>query len=163
MKVFVIAALSADGFIARSSNEFPDWTSKEDKLEFVKLTKNSVLIFGGNTFRSIGKPLPNRKNIVYTRRNISIKGVETTQENPKRLINRLEKANTESVAICGGGSIYSMFLRSGLVTDLYLTYAPILFGTGIKFLDNTVNINLNLIDLKKLNENTLQMHYKIGK
>jgi dihydrofolate reductase len=161
MKVFIIAALTADGYIARNSNEFPDWTSKEDKQSFVHLTKNAALVFGGNTFRAIGKPLPNRKNVVYSRKRLNIEGVKTTQSPPQDLIDELKKEDCESLAICGGSTIYTMFLQSGLVTDVYLTIEPLLFGKGIKLFNTSMDIKLMLTSLKKLNDSTVLLHYKV--
>jgi dihydrofolate reductase len=39
----------------------------EDMKFFRETTKNSVVIMGKNTFLSIGRPLPNRTNIIITR------------------------------------------------------------------------------------------------
>lgn len=161
MKVFLIAAVTADGFIARSSKEFPDWTSKEDKKSFAELTKNSVLIFGGNTFRAIGRPLPNRRNIVYSRHEISIEGAESTQEQPDALISRLAPEGHKSVAICGGSTIYSMFLDAGVVNEIYLTVAPLLFGAGVSLLSKHTDTRMELLEQIMLNSDTILLHYKV--
>lgn len=160
MKVFIIAAISADGFIARDPHEFPDWTSKEDKKSFADLTKNAVLIFGGNTFRTIGRPLPGRRNIVYSR-SLIVDGVETTQKSPEKLVAMLQNDGHNEVAICGGGTIYSMFLKAGLVTDIYLTLAPLLFGAGVALLDTAVDTKLKLEKQSMLNPDTILLHYKV--
>jgi dihydrofolate reductase len=41
---------------------------REDLKQFKELTEGSFVLMGYNTFKSIGKPLPNRKNIVLTRK-----------------------------------------------------------------------------------------------
>jgi len=67
MNVFIITAISADGFIARDSHHPAVWTSKEDKKRFVEITKRAgVVIMGLNTFRTLPKPLKDRLNIVYS-------------------------------------------------------------------------------------------------
>lgn len=161
MKTFIIAAVTLDGFIARSSQEFPDWTSKEDKQSFMRLTKNAALVFGGNTFRAIGRPLPRRKNIVYTKSNLAIDGVETTQESPQALLARLEGEGHQEVAICGGSSIYTLFLESGAVNEIYLTIAPLLFGSGISLLAEPSDTHLELLAQTMLNSDTILLHYKV--
>jgi dihydrofolate reductase len=161
VKVFIIAAVTADGFIAKDTHEFPDWTSKEDKQSFVRLTKDAVLIFGGNTFRAIGRPLPNRRNIVYTRQALNVECVETTQDSPQDLIMRLENEGHTEVAICGGSTIYSLFLKAGAVDELYLTIAPLLFGKGVSLLSDPTDTKLELLDQTMLNEDTILLHYTV--
>lgn len=162
MKVFIVAAITVDGFIARDPHEFPDWTSKEDKKSFVQLTRDAVLIFGGNTFRAIGRPLPNRRNIVYTRHELNIDGVETTQESPQVLIAQLKKEGHSSVAICGGSTMYSMFLEADLVDEMYLTVEPLLFGSGVPLLSDATDTRLELLEQTLLNSDTILLHYKVS-
>jgi dihydrofolate reductase len=61
MKVFVIAALSADGFIAQAEDHVADWTGTEDKKLFVQLTKEAgIMVMGSKTLATIGRALPGR-------------------------------------------------------------------------------------------------------
>ena len=93
MKTFIIAAVSADGFIAKDSNHPAFWTSKEDKKNFIELTKRAgVVVMGSKTYETFGRPLKDRKNIVYTKSETKkYDGVETTSESPSTLLTRLEK------------------------------------------------------------------------
>ena len=43
------------------------WHIPEDLKNFKKITTGKTVIMGRNTYESIGRPLPNRKNIVLTR------------------------------------------------------------------------------------------------
>jgi dihydrofolate reductase len=162
MRVFVIAAASVDGLVARNEHELADWTSTEDKKMFVTLTKEAgVMVMGGNTYRTIGRALPGRRNIVYSRQPISQPGIETTQEDPVQLIRRLGAEGHSSVAICGGRAIWSMFLRANLVTDLYITIEPVLFGQGIGLSEEALDLTLKLVACKQLNESVLFVHYEV--
>lgn len=164
MNVFIIAALSADGFIARSTNELADWTSKEDKKLFVELTKRAgVMVMGNTTFKTIGRPLPNRKNVVYSRQPITQDGVEATSLPPAELVAKLKTDGFSEIAICGGSSIYDMFLRAGVVDELYLTVEPVLFGQGVPLLSDSLNTQLALLDIKQINDNAVLLHYKVKK
>lgn len=166
MKVILLAAITADGFIARDINHRADWTSPEDKRFFVDTTKDAgIMIMGSTTFNTIGKALPGRKTIVYTRNPgpySDIANVETTSETPADLIQRLDAAGNTAVCICGGSSIYTLFIKSGLVTDIYLTVEPVLFGSGIKLFSEELSIKLSLEDKRNLNNNTLLVHYAVG-
>lgn len=162
MKVSLIAAISADGFIARGNHELADWSSKEDKKVFVRLTKRAgVMVMGGNTYRTIGRALPGRRNIVYSRQAISQEGIETTQEAPAALLERLAREGHGEVAICGGRAIYNMFLQAGLITDIYLTVEPTLFGAGITLAAGSLRARLRLAEHTLLNDDTLLLHYEV--
>ena len=88
-KVFIIAAVSADGFIAKDSQHAALWTSKADKKRFIELTKRAgVVVMGSTTYKTLGRPLKERVNIVYSK-NQSFEGAEVTQDNPKDLIKKL--------------------------------------------------------------------------
>ncbi len=164
MKVILIVALSADGFIAKDSDHFADWTSKEDKKLFVDLTRESgVVIMGRNTFETIGKALPGRLNMVYTSKKLADKNIEATAEEPTLLLNRLAERGFNKVAVCGGQSIYDLFLKENLVDELYITVEPKLFGNGITLSKSFSDTELKLIELKKLNNDTLNLHYKVIK
>ena len=42
IKAFIIAAVTADGFIAKDAQHSPfNWTSKADKKRFIELTKRA--------------------------------------------------------------------------------------------------------------------------
>lgn len=164
MKVFIIAAITADGYIARSTNELANWTSPEDKAHFTTMTKRAgIMIMGRTTYDTIGRPLPGRKTIVYTSRPLENSEVETTQESPAELLQRLDAAGHNEVAICGGAAIYSMFSQAGVVDELYLTVEPILFGQGVPLYDQALDIRLKLADVSKLNDDVLLVHYEVQK
>ena len=114
MNVFIIAAITVDGFIGRDANHLADWTSPEDKKLFVKLTKQAgIIVMGSRTFATIGRALPGRRTIVYTSHpeSITAEGVEATSEAPADLLARLEREGATGVAICGGASIYRLMKR----------------------------------------------------
>ena len=163
MKVFVIAAISVDGFIGPDHTHTSlEWTSKEDTKFFVARTKEAgAIVMGGTTYRTIGKALPGRRNVVYSRSPIDQEGIETTQESPQDLIARLEAEGHTELAVCGGQSVYDMFLQAGVVDELYLTVEPIVFGSGLPL--TSASLKLALLDTEKLNENSIRLHYKVIK
>lgn len=163
MQTFIIAALTADGFIARNSHHLADWTSKEDKRFFVEMTKRAgVMVMGQNTYETIGKPLPGRLNIVYSREK-TYPGVEVTQAEPAALLKDLEQRGYKEVAICGGSAIYTMFMEAGVVDTLYLTVEPVLFGQGITLFNKEIDKKLTLMKVEKLGEQSVLLEYTIVK
>jgi dihydrofolate reductase len=165
MKVFIIAALTADGFIGRTADHLADWTSPEDKKLFTSLTKEAgVMAMGSRTFATIGRALPGRRNIVYTASPdafTSVEGVEPTNESPADLIARLKQEGVSGLAVCGGASIYSLFMEAGVVEEVYITIEPVLFGTGITLFSSEIEASLTLLETRKLNDNTVLLHYAV--
>ena len=64
MKISIIVAMDEAGGIGKN-NQLP-WKYSEDLKYFRKLTQGSNVIKGRKTLDSIGKALPNRKNIVIS-------------------------------------------------------------------------------------------------
>ena len=95
------------------------WRIPEDFQRVKTLTTGHPIIMGRKTYESIGKPLPNRTNIVITRdENYSAEGCVVTHS----LEEALEKARdieTEELFIFGGAQIYAEAFP--LIERLYLT------------------------------------------
>ena len=117
---------------------------------------------GRKTFDTIGKPLKGRRIIVMTResRASNMEGVEYTNLSPRKLLDQLASQGVTTVALVGGSSIYSQFLQDGLVTDLYLTIEPHLFGSGVPLATGFERIDMSLVDLRQLNDQSVLFHYK---
>lgn len=171
MEIFIIAAQTADGFIARDANHSATWTSKEDKRRFVQLTKDAgVVVMGSTTFKTLPKPLKERLNVVYSN---SLKGEDlntdperkciVTNKKPVDLVEELARLGYTKIAICGGSKIYSLFIESGLVNKLYLTVEPLLFGDGISVFKRSLPTDMQLrLDKSELTEQgTVFLDYTI--
>ncbi|MFA5888925.1 MAG: dihydrofolate reductase family protein [Candidatus Paceibacterota bacterium] len=164
VKVFIITAITLDGFISQETTQTSmAWTSGTDKKHFIEVTKRAgVIVMGLTTFQTIGKPLPNRLNIVYAPTETpQIIGVEITQKPPKDLLLDLESRGYEEVAICGGSSIYTMFMETGLVDTIYATMEPRIFGSGIKLFNKAIDKKLSLVNITKLSDNVVLLEYKV--
>jgi dihydrofolate reductase len=90
-----------------------------------------------------------------------VEGVETTNESPADLVARLQKEGATGLAICGGAAIYNLFMQAGVADELYLTIEPILFGTGITLFREDMATGLALLDVQRLNDNTVLLHYSV--
>src|SRR5258708_2263760 len=105
MNVFLIAAITADGFIGRDEAQVStSWTSKEDKNFFSDRTKQAgVVVIGAKTYATFNRPLPDRLNIIYSRtpQQSQFANLQYTQESPQDLLRRLEQEGHTEVAICG--------------------------------------------------------------
>lgn len=182
MHVFLIAAVSADGFIDRGEHQAStEWTSAEDKKFFRDRTKEAgVMVVGRTTFETIGRALPGRKIYVLSSQSkpekfseIPNSQVEYTSLAPAELLSQLEttalmdadgttKKITE-VAVCGGSSVYTQFMQAGLINTVYLTIEPVVFGEGIKLFSGTLQNKLTLGSLQKLSGQTILLEYTVEK
>ena len=163
MKTFLIAAISADGFIAKDASHAALWTSKADKRRFIELTKRAgVVIMGSTTYKTLGRPLKDRLNIVYSKSQ-TFPDVEITQDNPIDLMKKLEERGFKEVAICGGSHIYTMFLKAGVVNTIYLTIEPLIFGKGISLFNEDLHCSLKLKSSQVSEETgTLLLEYEVS-
>ena len=101
MAITIIVAKSNNGIIGKDG-DLP-WRIPEDLKRFKRLTTGNIVVMGRKTYDSIGRPLPNRKNIVISRNtSLKIEGVEVEQD----LIDVLKRNQEENVYVIGGGQIY---------------------------------------------------------
>ncbi|NCN06930.1 MAG: dihydrofolate reductase [Candidatus Pacebacteria bacterium] len=166
MHVFLIAALSADGFIAKTVDQISTrWTSKEDAAFFAQKTKEAgVVVMGRTTFETIGRPLPDRKTFVYTTRELlgfPPELVEATQLPPAELLAKLEAEGYTQVAICGGSQVYTKWMQSGLIDKIYLTIEPVFFGTGIRLFTEEITNTIRLKERHLLSDQTTVLEYEV--
>jgi dihydrofolate reductase len=165
-KYIAVAAVTADGKIARDKSHMSDWTSKEDKVVMRDILKKSdVVVVGNNTYKTAIKPLSKRNCIVFTR---SVD--EPVQENPLLLYvnpsstdvsSLVSKKGYKTVCILGGAQTYSYMISNNLTDEIYLTVEPLLFGEGIDLFNKKTDSRLKLLDVRRLNdEGAVLLHYK---
>jgi dihydrofolate reductase len=117
----IIVAVDAEGGIG-IANTLP-WRLPEDMAFFKKTTTGRPIVMGRKTFDSIGRALPNRRNIVVTRNPAwSHEGVErvASLDEAAALIGDAE------AFIIGGAQIYADALPKAqqlLVTEIGKTFA----------------------------------------
>lgn len=103
MKIAHVVAYGQNRVIGNGL-EIP-WRIKGEQSRFKDLTTGHTIIMGRKTYESIGKPLPNRRNIVISRqKDLKIPNVE--------VVSSLAEAFTlcfdeEEVFVIGGGKLYA--------------------------------------------------------
>lgn len=96
------------------------WKIKDDLKQFKQLTSHHVVIHGRKSFESIGKPLPNRTNIIVTRnKSYEAKGafVCTSLDEAIHLAKLLE--HHHEIFIVGGAEIYRQSMP--IVNRMYIS------------------------------------------
>ena len=161
--VTLMMAISADGRIAKDKNQLANWTSPEDKKLFVaESEKHGVILMGENTFNTLPKPLPRRLNVVFSEMSHpEQEGVLFVNGEPEAVLVNLEAKGYQSALLGGGCYLNSQFLKRKLITEIVLTIEPRLFGSGLPLFDVDFPLNLNLLELKKINEHAFSVRYRV--
>ena len=116
-----LVALS-NNFVIGVNNDLP-WKLKKDLQHFSVYTQNKAIVMGRKTFESIGRPLPNRKNIVISS---SLKSQESLEVVPNlnqaiEVASQWNKDNSaeEEIVLIGGGYVFEE--SKNIVNKLVLT------------------------------------------
>ncbi|MBQ5922004.1 MAG: dihydrofolate reductase [Alistipes sp.] len=110
----IIVAVARNGVIGDKNALL--WHISEDMRFFRRTTSGHPVIMGRKTYESLGRPLPNRQNVVISRTTQEIEGCT--------VVGSLEQAIAlfpaeEEVFIIGGAQIYALALE--VADRFYLT------------------------------------------
>lgn len=117
MEYTIIAAVAENLAIGRDNQLI--WHLNADMKHFKSLTTGHTVLMGRNTYLSIGRPLPNRRNIILSR---TMQAEDAPGCEIIRDLSELESDPTlkkEEIFVMGGGQIYQMMMP--LVNKLCLT------------------------------------------
>jgi len=119
--IALIVAVAENGIIGQD-NALP-WHLPNDLKHFKQLTSGHPIVMGRRTFESIGKPLPNRQNIVVTRQtDWQTAGCEMANSVPAAL--ELAQTFDEDIFVIGGAEIYRQALPAAdtvFLTEVHQT------------------------------------------
>ena len=116
--ISLIAAIGKNNELGKGNTLL--WSMPADMKHFQETTRGHTVVMGRKTFESIGRPLPNRKNIVITRdENYSRQNIDIARSLEEALeLAKLEK--NEEIFIIGGAEIYKQAIL--LADKLYITH-----------------------------------------
>ena len=126
---------------------------------------------GRNTYLAASKsgyfPFPDTLNIVVSHQQIENKWgdkVVITNKSPKEIIRMLEQKGFAVVFLAGGGQLNTSFIKENIIDEIYLDVEPLIFGKGMGvFAKGDFEVELELLETKRLNSNTVQLHYRVSK
>lgn len=169
MKTILYMGISPNGYIAKENGD-SEWTSEEDLQGFYSQSKKAGnIIMGRNTYQSAIDygyfPFPEAVNVVMTHQPLENKWgdkVIVTDKSPKEVLEMLSEKSFNEAFIAGGGKLNSSFMKDGLIDEIYLDVEPLLLGKGIPvFALEDFEYELELLEVSKLSEQTVQLHYKV--
>ncbi len=112
MRLALIAAVARNRVIGRGG-KIP-WHIPEDLKRFKRLTLGHAVLMGRRTWESLGRPLPGRRNVVVSSREVpGVESYRTVEEALGAL------AGAERVFVIGGAALYERVLACA--DELYLT------------------------------------------
>ncbi|SRR5260221_7216203 len=168
MKVILYMAVSANGRITGKDEEV-DWVSKNSWGSYLATLKGvGNMIIGHNTYKVMGEDeLQDEYLYVVMTKHLKTsdkRNVLFSDQDPKNVLELLESKGYKKALVAGGSQINSLFMKQGLVDEVYLDIEPILLGKGISLFDEAdFEYELKLLDTKKLSKNTIQLHYQVIK
>lgn len=128
--ISIIAAIDSKRGLGKNNQLL--FKIKEDFVRMKKLTTGHPIIMGRKTFESIGRPLPNRTNIVITRdEGYSQEGIKVAHSLKKAIELAKNEPGGKEIFIFGGGQIFKEALP--MVDKLYLTVVEGDYGADTFF------------------------------
>lgn len=126
-QISIVVAVSENNAIGKDNQLL--WHLPADLKHFKEITSGNTIIMGRKTYDSVGRPLPNRRNIVITR------STELQMPNVE-VVNTLEAAlslceDENEVFIIGGAEIYKHALQ--FTNRIYLTTVHQTYGADVFF------------------------------
>lgn len=107
-RIHMIVARSENGVIGRG-NRIP-WRLRDDMRFFRETTTGNTVVMGRKTFESLGRPLPNRRNIVVTRdKQFRADGVDVVHS-PEAALAVPRESDDGELFVIGGQQIYEALL-----------------------------------------------------
>lgn len=169
MKTILYMGITPNGYIAKEDGN-SEWTSEEDLRGFFENSKKAGnIIMGKNTYHEVLKygyfPFPEALNIVVSREDRDNRwgdNVIFTDAAPREILTMLGEKGFDTAFLAGGGILNALFMREKLINEIYLDVEPLIFGKGIPVIaPSEFECELDLLEVKKLNRNTVQLHYRV--
>lgn len=135
----IIVAIGKNNEIGKNNKLL--WHIPEDLKKFKEITQGKTVVMGRSTFESIGKPLPDRHNIVLTK---DLKSFSNDCNEKLEIFDDFSKIvekyknSDEEIFIIGGAQIYKKSLELRIVEKLYISH--------INFSDNEADTYFPEID-----------------
>ena len=118
--ILSLIAVMASNRVIGNKGDIP-WKIPGEQKMFKEITLGHTVIMGRKTYESLGRPLPERTNIVITRQtNYQVPGCTIVHD----LVAAIEACaqDEEEAFICGGGQLYHESLA--MADKIYLTVIP---------------------------------------
>lgn len=117
LKLVAVAAMASNRIIGKAG-QLP-WHLPEDLKFFKELTSGNAVLMGRKTFESIGRPLPNRQNIILSK-SLAIPPDGTTVVSCAEEIFSPELDLKGDLYVIGGAKVYESLMPQ--TSEIFLSY-----------------------------------------
>jgi len=179
-KVTLGLANSLDNYIARrdGGSDWLRWSKEVAEISAAFMKTIDAILIGRKTYEVMlnngQTSFPGGKNYVFSRakkgrtvlaRALAHKpdeNVELVNEDAAAFVGKLRKRKGKGIVVFGGGELAQSLFEAGLIDEIVLNIQPVLLGSGIPlFHEMKKQINLDLIDSRKLKAGSLIVSYRI--
>jgi dihydrofolate reductase len=168
MKVILYMAATLNGLIARADDD-TTWITKEEWDSYSAATRAAGnLIVGHRTYEILTKQpefseLNEVRVVVVARTEVQlIAANHSIASSPKRALEAMDGAS--EVIVAGGGALNAAFIAENLIDEIYVDIEPLAFSPGIPLSHDTpFEVKLALLEIKKITESEIQLHYAVLK
>ena len=115
--ISIIAAVSRNGVIG-ADGKIP-WDIPEDMAYFSRTTTGGAVIMGRRTYEDIGRPLPERFNIILSAKLKKAPEGTVLADSLEKAIELAKNSGRENIFLCGGAAVYHEGLA--IADRIYLT------------------------------------------
>ncbi len=121
MSTIVVA--ESENHVIGKANTIP-WRLSNDMKHFREITENHTVVMGRKTYESIinslGKPLPNRRNLIISTSLTQVPDGFEVFKSIKDLGKSIDLSD-DFCFIIGGGQLYKSAIDAGIVNHIFLT------------------------------------------
>lgn len=123
----MIVAVS-DNNVIGVNNKLP-WRQKTDLVRFKSLTKGKTVVMGRKTYESIGKALPDRRNIVLST-DLDLRYTDAEVVHSVEEVLDIASQTDGEVIVIGGANVYKLMMEH--TSRIYFTYVHtiVYYGDG---------------------------------
>ncbi len=161
-------ASSLDGYIEGPGGEY-DWIIIDKEIDFAAfMARHDTYLLGRKSYEKVrqmgGNAFQENKMYVFS---TTLKEVDKNYElingNVKEQVMLIKSQPGKDIAVWGGAVLLASLLDLELVDELSVSIIPVLLGKGKPMVDILKDkILLELTDLKKYSNGTVQVSYKIN-
>ncbi len=171
MKIILAMAVSANGIIATKTGS-EAFLSHTNWIQFIKLAKRvGCIMWGRKTYEAVSKwegdylkDLESVKKIIVSKSDIDLMKGFVLANSPEDALKLLEVDGFKEAIVTGGSTLNSEFAKRGLIDEVIFDVNPSVLGEGIPvFSLSEFQLSLELINCTKIEDDIVELHYKVKK
>lgn len=168
-----IVVMSLDGCLTRHEDEGVDFASESDRRYFTEVLDSfDSTLLGAGTFEArragiLGSLSPRRLRVVWTRNPSRYQDLERAgmlefrSGGVQDILAGLARRGLRRCAILGGTALFTACVEAGVMSELWMTLEPVVFGTGRRMFTGRLDTAFRLHNLRRLSPDTLLLEYHL--